>query len=75
MNVLYRTIGLAIFIMTILPGLSTEAESNGLVLAKEQTSQIFFSNNLFLQGIIVILVVLIFGYAARLLYNRKIEKE
>jgi TM2 domain-containing membrane protein YozV len=33
------------------------------------------NNNLILQGIIIFLVILIFGYSAKLLYEKRFDKE
>ena len=77
MKKLFQIIVLSFLMLFNLIGSLTLAQTsdNKYLLIKELSSEFLKNNNSLLQGIIILLVILIFGYSAKLFYEKKFGKE
>ncbi len=75
-NFIYKISIFVVFIASIPNGVVYgQANDNNYLLIRELASDLIRSNNGLLKGIIVLLVILIFGYSAKLFYEKKFGKE
>jgi uncharacterized membrane protein YdcZ (DUF606 family) len=71
--ILFLAIVLVLFIVNG-AAIAQITDSNYLLI-REMASNMINSNNGLFQGIIVLLVIIIFGYSAKLFYEKKFGKE